>query len=285
MKITIANKIAYWQLKWATQANIPLEGYTKRVEYNVFNNELHTDTKREYEMGKGHELRGGKAHMKALYSSSALVVNVFDYWRRQNRVQDIASCCGAEGNINNIEFEKKHPIKGMDRTPPHLDVQFSGAIPLAVESKFTETYHRKTRRDNKDTHLDVYLQHSDIWEGIPRTKTLAESISRQSRARTDFEYLDVPQLIKHILGLTCSYSSRFSLLYLWYKVNSYEAKQHEKELAIFSTSIKDEISFKTMTYQGLFNRIRHLPAVDSDYLKYLELRYFSYHIDQVDLSI
>lgn len=275
MKMLAANYIAYCQLKWSTQEKITLESYTKRVEDNVFNNELHPETKREYERGKGHELDGKRAHMKALHSSSALVVNVFDYWRRQNRIQDIARCCGVEGIISGMEFEKTHPIKGVNRTPPHLDIEFIGQIPLAIESKFTETYHRKTRRDNEDTHLDIYLEHCDIWDGIPKTKALAESISQQSGARTDFEYLDVPQLIKHVLGLTCSYRSQFSLLYLWYKINSNEAKQHEEELARFSISIKDEITFQTMTYQDLFNRIRHLPDADSAYLKYLERRYFS----------
>jgi hypothetical protein len=275
MKMLTANYIAFGQLKWATQEKISLEGYTKRVEDNIFNNELHPETKKEYERGKGHELEGKRAHMKALHSSSALVVNVFDYWRRQNRIQDIARRCGAEGIISGMEFEKTHPIKGVNRTPPHLDIEFAGPIPLAVESKFTETYHRKTRRDNKDTHLDVYLEHREIWDGKRKIKALAESISRQSGARTDFEYLDVPQLIKHILGLTSCYRGKFSLLYLWYKIDSNEAKQHEEELARFSISVKDEISFQTMTYQELFNKIRHLPDADSAYLKYLERRYFS----------
>jgi hypothetical protein len=275
MKMSVANYIAYCQLKWATQEKIPLEGYTKRVEDNIFNNELHPETKKEYERGKGHELDGKRAHMKALHSSSALVVNVFDYWRRQNRIQDIAKCCVAGGIISGMEFEKTHPIKGVNRTPPHLDIEFTGLIPLAIESKFTETYYRKTRRDNEDTHLDVYLERRDIWDGIPKTKASAEKISQQSGARTDFEYLDVPQLIKHVLGLTCSYRGQFFLLYLWYKIDSNEARQHEEELVRFSNSIKDEISFQTMTYQDLFNRIRDLPDADSAYLKYLGRRYFS----------
>jgi hypothetical protein len=267
MRILTTDYIFSCQLKWATQENIPLEGhYTKRVVDNIFGNELHPETKKEYER---------RAHMKALYSSSALVVNVFDYWRRQDRIQDIAKCCGAEGIINGMEFEKTHPIEGVHRTPPHLDVEFAGLIPLAIESKLTETYHRKTRRDNRDTHLNEYLKHRDIWSGIPKTKALAESIVQQSGARTDFEYLDVPQLIKHVLGLSCSYGGQFSLLYTWYKINSNEAKQHEQELARFSSKINDEISFQTLTYQDLFNRIRQLPDVDSAYLEYLERRYFS----------
>lgn len=275
MKILAADYIAYCQSKWATQEKIPFEGYTKRVEDNIFNNELDPETRKEYKRGKGRELYGKRAHMRALHSSSALVVNVFDYWRRQNRIQEIARCCGAEGIMNGMEFEKTHPIKGVNRTPPHLDVEFTGPIPLAIESKFTETYHQKTRRDNKNTHLDLYLEHREIWQGIPKVRALAESISQQSGARTDFEYLDVPQLIKHILGLTCSYRGQFSLLYIWYKINSNEAKQHEQELARFSMSIKDEISFQTATYQDLFAKIRHLPDVDSAYLEYLERRYFS----------
>ncbi len=276
MRTLGADYIVSYQSKWATQEKVPIEGYyTKRVEDNIFNNELHHETKREYERGKGHELEGKRAHMKSLRSSSALVVNVFDYWRRQGKIQDIAKCCGAEGAISGMEFEKTHPIKGLNRTPPHLDIEFAGRIPLAVESKFTETYNRKTRRDNKDTHLDIYLEYCDIWKGIPKVKALADSIVQQSGFRTDFEYLDVPQLIKHTLGLNCSYHGQFSLLYIWYKINSNEAEQHEQELAMFSTSVKSEISFQTMTYQELFNNIKLLSDVDSAYLKYLERRYFS----------
>jgi hypothetical protein len=239
MRILTTNYIASCQLKWAAQENIPVEGYyTKRVVDNIFGHELHPETKKEYERGKGHELEGKRAHMKALCSSSALVVNVFDYWRRQNRIQDIARCCGAEGIIHGMEFEKTHPIKGVARTPPHLDIEFGGPIPFAIESKFTETYHRQTRRDNKDTHLDTYLKHREIWNGILKVRALAESIVQQSGARTNFEYLDVPQLIKHILGLNGSYGGSFYLLYLWYKVNSHEANRHEEELARFSTSVK-----------------------------------------------
>jgi len=275
MKKPAANYVLHSQLRWAAEEGIPLEGYTKTVEDNIFGNKLHSETRKEYAKGKGHELEGERAHMKALHSSSALVVNVFDYWRRQNRIQDIASCCGAEGVVTGMEFEKTHPIKGINRTPPHLDVEFAGSIPLAIESKFTEPYHRKTRRDNKDTRLDIYLEFRDIWDGIPKTRSLAERIVQQSGARTDFEYLDVPQLIKHILGLNCCYGSRFSLLYLWHKINLAEANRHEKDLAEFSTRIGDEISFRVMTHLDLFNRIKSRPDVSPDYLQYLKHRYFS----------
>ena len=50
MKMLATDHVAYYQLKWATQQKIPLEGYyTKRVEDNLFNNELHPGTRKEYE--------------------------------------------------------------------------------------------------------------------------------------------------------------------------------------------------------------------------------------------
>ncbi|MBL7208647.1 MAG: hypothetical protein ISS52_00975 [Dehalococcoidia bacterium] len=67
MKMRTANYIAHCQLKWATQEKTTLEGYTRRVEDNIFNNGFHPETKKEYERGKGHELDGNQAHMKALH--------------------------------------------------------------------------------------------------------------------------------------------------------------------------------------------------------------------------
>ena len=213
-------------------------------------------------------------HMEALHSSSALVVNVFDYWRRRNRIQDIAGCCGAGSDVFGMEFEKTHPIGSVDRTSPHLDVEFDGRSPQAIESKFTETYRRKTRRPNADTHLDQYLAQRDIWGGIPRVQVLAKSIVQQSETKTEFQYLDVPQLIKHILGLNSSYHGRCALLYLWYQVDSLEAERHEQELERFCSMIGSNIRFRAMTHQDLFERIKRVPDVDSAYLQYLERRYF-----------
>jgi hypothetical protein len=278
VKNRIADHIIDCQLDWARRENIPLAGrYTMRLEDNIFGGELHPETRKEYERGKGHELEGKRAHMKALHSSSALVVNVFDYWRRQNKVQDIATCCGAEDHVTGIEFEKTHAIKGLKRTPPHLDVEFAAVVRLAIESKFTETYRRTTRRPLAKTKLDVYLEHDDIWDGMPKLKDLARGIVQQSRDRTKFEYLDVPQLIKHMLGLKCSYDRGFSLLYLWYKVDSKEATQHEEELSNFRNQIDGNLDFLTITYQELFENIKHIPNVSPAYFKYLEKRYFSLH--------
>jgi len=270
------DRILDYQLEWSRYDGIFLEGhYTTKVEDNVFGGAPHPETRKEYEKGKAHELEGKRAHMKALHSSSALVVNAFDYWRRRNRIQDIANCCGTRCVVGGMEFEKTHPIKGVGRTPPHLDVEFAGPTPLAIESKFTETYRRTTRRQLEKTKLDIYLEHEDIWGDMAKLRALARDIVQQSGATTEFEYLDVPQLIKHILGLKCSYGRAFSLLYLWYRVDSEEAAQHEQELANLRDRIDDGINFRTMTYQGLFGKIKRIPNVDPAYLEYLQQRYFS----------
>ncbi len=273
METRAIKRLTTYQLAWAKQQGIAAEGgYTTRVEDNVFGGQLHPDTRSEYERGKGKELEG---HMKALHSSSALVVSVFDYWRHTNRIQDIARCCGATGSVVGMEFEKTHPIRGVTRTPPHLDVEFGGMSPLAVESKYTETYRRKTRRPIANTHLDKYLDCGDIWTGLPKLRAVAEGIVEESGGMTQWEYLDAPQLIKHVLGLNCRYQDEFSLLYLWYRIDSPEATRHERELGDFHATLSGEVRFRTMTYQELFDCIRGVPGVDSGYLSYLEERYFT----------
>ena len=47
-------------------------------------------------------------------------------------------------------------------------------------------------------------------------------------------YLDAPQLVKHMLGLTIGFGpAGFDFVYLYYEVSSPEAKKHRKELEEF----------------------------------------------------
>jgi hypothetical protein len=65
------------------------------------------------------------------------------------------------------------------------------------------------------------------------------------------QLLGIVDLIKHILGLKYSSYREFTLLYLWYNVDSNESKQHAEDLARFSAKIKDEINSQVMTYPNL----------------------------------
>jgi hypothetical protein len=64
--------------------------------------------------------------MQAVHSSSALSVNVFQYWEEKHQVPVIASLCGLCGKdevySEKIVFESKNYIKDVPGAPPHLDV-------------------------------------------------------------------------------------------------------------------------------------------------------------------
>ena len=267
------------QWAWAHQRGIKLDedGYTLSLNDNLFL-PLLPEVEKEFQSGKGDELgsddKTGK--MQALHSSSALVLNVFQYWRNAN-VPDIASACGASRGVTEIHFEQTHatPLGGI---PPHLDVEFRGndVNPVAIESKFTEPYHRHTKRTIKDKYLGV----PGLWAQLPRCEELVRRIHEEEHGKTSFVYLDAPQLLKHILGLATGFGPKgFELLYLWYEVPSAEAERNRSEIMDFREHIGDEVNFREMTYQELFEAIRRLATADGDYISYLRERYFPYQTD------
>ena len=156
------------QQSWARQRGIEIDddGYTLSLNDNFFS-PLSPETIKEFRFGKGDELgeSGSRGKMQALHSSSALVVNVFKYWRSHN-VDTIARACGARSGMTDMQFEKTNPTP-LGGIPPHLDVEFHGGTntkPVAIESKFTELYHRKTKRKIKDR----YLNYKGFWTQLPR---------------------------------------------------------------------------------------------------------------------
>jgi hypothetical protein len=265
------------QENWAKQKHLKLkyveeEAYTLSLAPNLYYPTLSTSTIDEYLAGKGNEFKG---HMKALCSSSALVVNVFEYWKQKGRVSDILQVFGEYSDEKEMFFEKTHAILRWG-TPPHLDIEFCGGSkrPLAIESKFAEPYRSKTTQRN-DTNLKQYLDENDIWRGLAKLKNLARDVHQEEKTKTSWPYLDVPQLIKHILGLTKAYKPKgFTLLYLWFDCKTEESSGHRADIKKFNDKIKGEVHFKSLSYQELFNKIQAIPNVDPNYTKYLKERYF-----------
>ena len=113
------------QIQWAKNNNIPLIGskgergratYTVDLNQNLFE-PLLEENKKRFEDGNGHEVQGSldvPAKMQALHSSSALGVNIFQYWQKRGLIKEIASACGfCNRNSNyseNIVFEDKYYI-------------------------------------------------------------------------------------------------------------------------------------------------------------------------------
>ncbi|MFC1957406.1 hypothetical protein ACFLX0_01110 [Chloroflexota bacterium] len=268
--ISIGRQILNQQRAWAEKHNIKLDGkgYTLHLNDNLFC-PLSPRSEEEFRSGRGDELSKGK--MRALHSSSALVVNVFEYWRDRN-ADSIAQACGALKGAKSLRFEATYPTQ-LGGIPPHLELEFYNPIfrPLVIEAKFTEPFHRKTKRHIQDKYLDVSL-----WMGLAGCENLVRLIRREEMGKTSFSFLDVPQLLKHILGLTTKYGKRgFELLYLWYDYHpSLEAEKHRREISEFEKHVSSEVSFREMTYQELFKSIRDNPEADMQYIDYLAERYF-----------
>jgi hypothetical protein len=231
---------------------------------------LNAATVAEYEAADGGELgRGGVGgKMSSLHSSSALVCNVFDYWRGR-QLEPLLAALGIPDSLNEIRFEQRFPT-GLRGNPPNLDLLLSGkggGRVTAIESKFTEPYQSNDHKGFAES----YFRSAELWAGLERCRGLAEAGNMQRNCQR----LDAAQLLKHILGLRRAFGTGFVLCYLWYDVpGSTAAEQHRAEVATFTEAVRCEVEFRSLTYQELFKTFP--PNVqESDYGKYLSARYFS----------
>ncbi len=106
------------QIEWARNHGIALIGskidqgrplYTTKLEENLFE-PLSSSTQDYIESGDGGELTGYPAKMQALHSSSALGVNIFQYWAMGHEISNIAHI----GRIG-LEFVNEKTIAQADR--------------------------------------------------------------------------------------------------------------------------------------------------------------------------
>jgi len=268
--------ISKQQKCWAEEHVIKFDndGYTLNLSDNLYR-PLIPEAEVEFGSGRGDELGNStkRGKMQALHSSSALVINVFQYWREIDRVDVIAKALDIKKKLTTMKFERTYPTR-LRGIPPHLDVELSnGTFRVAIESKFTEIYHRYTKRELKD----AYVQTPGLWVGLPKCESLAKLIHSENGRKTSFSYLDAPQLLKHILGLKSQPDAKpFKLIYLWYEYPSKEAEKHRLEIEKFTNWLGDEVSFSDMTYQELFKALSTSQLADKGYLPYLGERYFKF---------
>jgi len=257
-----------------------VKNYTQTLDENLL--EPLTDKAcTSFSQGSGNETQSTPEHtakMQALHSSSALSVNVFQYWQRVEQFDMIASACGfCSQNTcpsENLIFEKKFPIHGVPRIPPHMDAAFQNKEGsqydwFAVECKFSEAY---SPWKHGGLH-PAYLQLTDQWKSLPILQKFAQTISPDDG---EFVHLHVAQLIKHILGLSdaCG-KTGFKLLYLWYDVPGEEGRLHRQEVEQFTTLTEDDdVAFHTMTYQDLIRSLDRICNPEhKEYIAYLKERY------------
>lgn len=256
--------------------------YFKDIDNNIYK-KLKAYNKEKYQNAKGHELLSAEkeketnsySKMKSIISSSALVVNLFQYW--QDNKKDILSLLKAllpnynydTPSSTTITFEEELQIKGINGATPNLDViiELEDEI-IAIESKFAEPYRSHTYK-NLST---KYLTNNKLWEGLTKTQELAKKLENK------YTHLDAAQLIKHILGLRTddkiSKDKKITLLYLWYDVPGIEGYKHRQEIENFKEIAKaDGIDFRHITYQKVIEYLKNYENEHKDYIDYLVERY------------
>ena len=274
------------QSQWALNKNIKLVGskgvrgrsaYTKRLRDNLFE-PLHPAVRKCFKNGDGGELLGYPSKMQAIHSSSALGVNIFQYWLKVNEVPKIAVACGLcskkNKSSNNIMFEKRYEISNKFAFGPNIDVVIENSSEsmfkvFAVECKFSEAYSSRRHSGLKQK----YLQLRDIWKDIPNLRRFSNKISPVDKR---FNHLHPAQLVKHILGLKEKYGkNKFRLLYLWYDCMGPESSKHREEIEEFARVAKaDSIRFHSLSYQKLIIKLskEHRDS-HREYIEYISDRY------------
>lgn len=278
------------QVAWAKSEGMSLIGsqgergrptYARELEGNLFR-PLLPDVHEYFAAGDGGELSSGAdrpAKMQALHSSSALGVNVFQYWKQIGDAPTVAASCGlcraGSNAAQDLVFEEKYPIMDTFETPPNIDVvihngEGSKIKRLAIECKFSEAYGGRGHSGLKERYLD---ECAPLWEDIPHLRELGRRISPDD---TLFQHLHPAQLIKHILGLKRAFGTHgFRLLYLWYDVLGPDGNRHRDEVEKFAAAAtEDGVMFHSVTFQELIlGMAEKLGDTHPEYVRYLTNRY------------
>jgi hypothetical protein len=264
------------QRKWAASAGLAVDknGYLAEVDQN-FREPLTTEVLEEFRAVGGGELddqRRLPAKLRALHSSAALAINIFQYWRNTS-AQSLLSALGVVDSLQKLTFEAQFPT-ALSGTPRSLDVALklaSGHV-IAIESKFTEWM--SVYRPKLDAFNEKYTSPGQtLWTdaGLKECQRLANEIAIGEQK---FRHLDALQLLKHGLGLATQLPGQFTLHYLYFDWPCEASKKHAAEIEMFDRRVGEELRFMPLTYQHLYERLRDGHAVDADYMSYLGGRYF-----------
>lgn len=266
------NLLRQTQRDWAASQGLRVDeaGYFARPKENL--PWLTPRTRAAFEAADGSEFgrHGERAKIAALHSSSALAVNVFDYWTTHDP-EPLATALALPYRIAEIRFEQKFPT-GVGPRSPNLDVAIRSADRqlLAIESKFCEPFGSKSKLLQ-----DKYFpEGKGLWQaaGLPDAQKAASSL----RITHSFKYIDAVQLLKHMLGLAhCG--ADWHLLLLWFEPDPDVGREMTDEASSFKQLLgSDGARFSWLSYQQLWSRLQGaLHENDREYASYLRRRYFT----------
>jgi hypothetical protein len=264
------------QRRWARKAGktgktIDAAGYLAAVSDNL-RQPLSVPAQSDFAARGGGEFHDGSRHvarMRAVHSSTALAVNVFDHWNTTDPAL-LAEALGLSGPIRRMVFEPHLPT-GLAGNPANPDILLelgSGAL-VAIECKFSEWLLPK--RERAGVFHDRYFPPAQgAWRkaGLPACQLLADDLQS---GREYFRYLDARQLLKHALGLKAAQAEKTTLLYLYFDWPGCLGDLHRAEIERMTGRTGAEMALRTLSYQSLVLAMGVLPALD--YRAYLETRY------------
>jgi hypothetical protein len=264
------------QRRWAAARGVAHDerGYLRALEDNL---RLPLGEGALADLARGSELAPSPTRpprLHSLYSSAALVLNVFEHWRGRD-LTPLALALGVRGGAGAASLGLEEPLlTGLPGDPPTTDVALrwpNGRL-VAVESKFGESLVRRPR--SQRAFKDKYFPPGErVWaaQGLPRCQALAEAL-QAGEART--KWLHGAQLLKHALGLARSGVMDWTLVYLFYEHDGRESRLHLDELARVQGALAGEVDLVGRSYQELYAALCSDAAVDAGYLRYLGERYF-----------
>jgi hypothetical protein len=282
--IDAASYLFQRQVLWAQRKRISLCGsagdrgrlaYTRVLDDNLFES-LSPEAVAEYSSGDGGELGrdvGRPGKMQAIHSSSALGCNMFHYWRRVDPGAILRACGLPTRGVEGLAFEGRLPISERFRYAPNLDVlvTYAGDTAVAaIECKFCEPFSTRTKAQLSEKYLDSAFD--ALWDGIPALRAIASRCCDPNA--TDFTYLDVPQLLKHMLGLRRRAGPHGHLAYLYYDVPGREGTVHLDEIAHFTqAAARDGVQFSSVPYQSVLLRLAEQRSHHGMWVDYMAERY------------
>jgi hypothetical protein len=227
-------------------------GYVRNVEDNILPGIDGSDFERDYRKGDGNEL---KKKIRAIHSSSALVVNCFGRFKQlpfiHGLTQSLDFTFEFEGKCS-IGFDpSKHSNRDVAANLDLLAVSRSNVV--AVESKCTEYFTR-----GKNSFSPAYFDEIGDQDSRRSGSWFAEMV-RLSQAPKFYATLHAAQLIKHAFGLANHFSRRPAVLYYlyWEPTNADQIElclTHRKEIADFALRVEGgNPAFRALSYDNLWN--------------------------------
>ncbi len=249
--MNIADRVK--QKLWARFTEIsgrPLDenGYVAAPQANLLPGVNLADFATDYQQGSGNELDN---KFLAVHSSSALVANSFAPWKK--KPSELFLC--GHSAFTAIAFEKKCPT-GLRGTPPNLDLFVKGeGLIIGVESKLSEYLTLKTPKFSSSYRRDKLPYIEDTWWKV------LEDVKEKSNP----QYLDVAQLIKHYLGLRRRKdidTQRAILLYLFWEPTNWHDLDifvtHRREIEEFAERVEGtSVEFIAQSYPELWTAWEH----------------------------